>query len=63
MLGTIIGIGAAAGKAIANNNAKNEQKKENRELMKYQADLNQQQALQHRTGKKFVGLHKLRKYR
>lgn len=44
MLGTIIGIGAAAGKAIANNNAKNEQKKENRELMKYQADLNQQQA-------------------
>ena len=25
MLGTIIGIGAAAGKAIANNNAKNEQ--------------------------------------
>lgn len=44
MIGTIIGIGAAAGKAIANNNAKNEQKKENRELMKYQADLNQQQA-------------------
>ena len=44
MLGTIIGIGAAAGQAIANNNAKNEQKKENRELMKYQADLNQQQA-------------------
>ena len=44
MLGTIIGIGAAAGKAIANNNAKNEQKKENRKLMKYQADLNQQQA-------------------
>lgn len=44
MIGTIIGIGATAGKAIANNNAKNEQKKENRELMKYQADLNQQQA-------------------
>lgn len=44
MLGTIIGMGAAAGKVIANNNAKNEQKKENRELMKYQADLNQQQA-------------------
>ena len=44
MLGTIIDIGAAAGQAIANNNAKNEQKKENRELMKYQADLNQQQA-------------------
>ena len=44
MLGTIIGIGAAVGKGIANNNAKNEQRKENRELMKYQADLNQQQA-------------------
>ena len=44
MIGTIMGIGAIAGKAIANNNAKNEQKKENRELMKYQADLNQQQA-------------------